>query len=105
MKKNFAILTLSLFLMITPLTEARAEGAADIGYAIGSGFGTLIYTPLKLASAVFMGFTGGISLMGTVLAGAEQQSIDFVKLGMSGDWWVAPKHLRGDEQFHFMEAP
>lgn len=91
--------------MITPLTEARAEGAADIGYAIGSGFGTLIYTPLKLASALFMGVTGGISLMGTVLAGAEQQSIDFVKLGMSGDWWVAPEHVRGTRAFHFMETP
>lgn len=105
MKKIFAILTLCLSLMIVPLTEVRAEGAADIGYAVGSGFGTLIYTPLKLASAVFMGVTGGISLMGTVLAGAEQHSIDFVKLGMSGDWWVAPDHLSGDRQFHFMEAP
>ena len=105
MKKYIAVIALGVSLSLAPLAGAQASAAADAGYYVGSGFGSLLYTPIKFASAIFMGVSGGLSLMGTVPAGAEQHSIDFVKLGMSGDWWISPDHLRGERPLQFMQAP
>ncbi len=63
----------------------------------------MIYTPIKFASALLLGITGGLSLMGTIPAGVEQKSIDIVKTGVSGDWWVSPEHLRGTRRFRFID--
>jgi hypothetical protein len=68
----------------------------------GSGFGSLLYTPIKFASALILGITGGLSLIGTVPTGSEKNSIDIVKLGISGDWWVSPDHVRGTTPLKFM---
>ncbi len=69
----------------------------------GSGFSSLIYTPMKFVSALLMGIGGGLSLIGTVPTGTEKNSIDIVKLGMSGDWWITPDHIRGTSPFNFIK--
>ncbi|MEE9424721.1 MAG: hypothetical protein V3V18_07045 [Methylococcales bacterium] len=75
--------------------------ASEIGYIAGSGFSSLIYTPLKFASALALGIPGALSLLGTVPANAEEQSIKIVKFGLSGDWWISPDHLSGTRPLRF----
>ncbi|MEE9412038.1 MAG: hypothetical protein V3V22_03190, partial [Methylococcales bacterium] len=93
--KLIALLALTCSLTLAPFSASQAVEASEAGYIVGSGFSSLIYTPIKFASALILGIPGGLSLMGTVPAGAEKHSIDIVKLGMSGDWWISPDHLRG----------
>jgi hypothetical protein len=88
------------------VSKASDDSAvADYLAIAGSGFSSLLYTPIKFASALILGITGGLSLIGTVPTGSEKNSIDIVKLGISGDWWVSPDHLRGTTPFNFMQSP
>jgi len=87
----------------TEVSKASNNTTADYLAIAGSGFGSLLYTPIKFASALILGITGGLSLIGTVPTGSEKNSIDIVKLGMSGDWWVSPDHVRGTTPLKFME--
>ncbi|MEE9424722.1 MAG: hypothetical protein V3V18_07050 [Methylococcales bacterium] len=88
-----------------PAEASKASnGSTVVDYLAiaGSGFGSLLYTPIKFASALILGITGGLSLIGTVPTGSEKNSIDIVKLGISGDWWVSPDHVRGTTPLKFM---
>lgn len=104
MKKIKEFITAVAFiftLTFTPTNTAHAADAAEIGYIVGSGFTSLIYTPIKGAYALLMGVTGGLSLMATLPANKHDISIDLVNLGIGGDWWVSPDHLRGVRNLHF----
>ncbi len=108
MKKLKKIVFSSLLissLSVAPLTATQASGVEEAGYITGSVFSSLLYSPIKLASAAILGVTGGLSLMGTVPTETEEHSVNIVKLGMSGDWWVSPEHLRGNDSLRFMEEP
>ena len=94
LNKRFVIFIFSCSLILSPFSISHAQAESNAGYIAGSGFSSLIYTPIKIASALLLGITGGLSLMGTIPAGAEQKSIDIVKTGMSGDWWISPEHLQ-----------
>lgn len=102
-KKHLILWLLCGTLTLSPIAISQARAETGVGYVAGSAFSSLIYTPIKFASALIMGIGGGLSLMGTIPAGAEQESIKIVKTGMSGDWWVSPEHLSGRRQFKFIE--
>ncbi|MCK5829197.1 MAG: hypothetical protein KAH20_02740 [Methylococcales bacterium] len=99
----FTVLGLIFILFFAPLktSHANENSGTDYGYIAGSGFTSLIYTPLKGAYALLMGVTGGLSLMATMPANKSDISLDLVNLGIGGDWWVSPDHLRGNRPLHF----
>ncbi|MEE9346065.1 MAG: hypothetical protein V3U88_10715 [Methylococcales bacterium] len=99
--KLIVLLALICSLTLAPINASQAMEASEIGYIAGSSIGSLIYTPIKFASALMLGIPGGLSLMGTAPVGAEKHSIDIVKLAMSGDWWISPDHFRGTKPFRF----
>lgn len=101
--KIFLLVTLASSLTLAPINSSHAVEASEVGYMAGSGFGSLIYTPIKFASALVIGIVGGLSLMGTVPADAQHHSVNIVKAGWSGDWWITPDHLRGEQSFEFMD--
>ena len=99
--KIIILFFLTCSLTLAPIRTSQAMEASDIGYIVGSGFSSLIYTPIKFASALALGIPGALSLLGTVPTNTEEQSINIVKLGLSGDWWISPDHLRGTRSFRF----
>ncbi|GEM_PF-3201211 len=103
--RNIIAYTFVLALILMPLNKGLAASASEVGYIAGSGFTSLIYTPIKFASALFLGIIGGLSLLGTVPAGVQDHSAAIVKTGYSGDWWISPSHLRGERPFIPIELP
>jgi len=72
--KILAPFVLTCLLTLAPLCTSQAMENSEIGYIAGSGFSSLIYTPLKFASALALRIPGALSLLGTVPANAEEQS-------------------------------
>ncbi len=100
-KRYLTIFGLICALFFTPINASHASDGSNIGYMVGSGFSSLLYTPIKGAYAIVMGVTGGLSLMATLPASRSDISLDLVNLGFGGDWWVSPDHLRGKRPLHF----
>lgn len=96
-----AALGLSIILTLLPLKASYASDVSNAGYIAGSGFSSLLYTPIKGAYALLMGVTGGLSLMATIPANKPSISLDLVNIGIGGDWWVSPNHLRGKVPLKF----
>ncbi|MEE9396949.1 MAG: hypothetical protein V3V31_08040 [Methylococcales bacterium] len=101
LKEFIPIVILTLTLILTPINVSHAVETSEMGYIAGSGFTSLIYTPIKGAFALLLGVTGGLSLMATVPANKSDISIELVNLGFGGDWWVSPDHLRGKRDLKF----
>ena len=92
---------LSTLLMFTPVQKSYAN-SDQVGWWIGAGFTSLLYTPVKTAFALLMGITGGLSMMGTVPSGDAEVSEQIVKWGMYGDWIIRPDHLQGYSPVNFV---
>jgi len=100
-KKIIKACFLSTLLMFTPVQKSYAN-SDQVGWWIGAGFTSLLYTPVKTAFALLMGITGGLSMMGTVPSGDAEVSEQIVKWGMYGDWIIRPDHLQGYSPVNFV---
>ena len=100
-KKIITACFLSTLLMFTPVQKSYAN-SDQVGWWIGAGFTSLLYTPVKTAFALLMGITGGLSMMGTVPSGDAEVSEQIVKWGMYGDWIIRPDHLQGYSPVNFV---
>jgi len=77
-KKIITALFLSTLLTFLPVQKSYAN-SDQVGWWIGAGFTSLLYTPIKTAFALLMGITGGLSMMGTVPSGDAGVSTQIVK--------------------------
>ncbi len=100
-KRIITAFFLSTLLMFTPVQKSYAN-SDEIGWWVGAGFTSLLYTPVKTAFALLMGITGGLSMMGTVPSGDTEVSEQIVKWGMYGDWIIRPDHLQGYSPVNFV---
>jgi hypothetical protein len=100
-KKIITACFLSTLLMFIPVQKSYAN-SDQVGWWIGAGFTSLLYTPVKTAFALLMGITGGLSMMGTVPSGDTEVSEQIVKWGMYGDWIIRPDHLQGYNPVNFV---
>ncbi len=91
------LLVLVLLGSSTPTWADSSTTAGDVAAAAGSGFGTLIYVPLKVTfcalGGIAAGFTAIVSLptAGKVAMGA-----------CGGSWIVTPNVVRGREPIKFV---
>ena len=92
---------LSTLLFFAPVQKSYAN-SDQVGWWIGAGFTSLLYTPVKTAFALLMGITGGLSMIGTVPSGDTDVSIQLVEWGMYGDWLIRPDHLQGHSPVQFV---
>ncbi len=100
-KRILTVFILSVFLLFIPVQKSYAD-TEQVGWWVGAGFTSLLYTPVKTAFALLMGITGGLSMMGTVPSGDTQVSTQIVKWGMYGDWIIRPDHLQGKSPVKFV---
>lgn len=100
-KRIMTVFIFSVFLLFSPVQKCYAN-SEQIGWWVGAGFTSLLYTPVKTAFALLMGITGGLSMMGTVPSGDTQVSAQIVKWGMYGDWIIRPDHLQGYSSVKFL---
>ena len=100
-KRIMTAFFLSILLTFLPVQKSYANDN-QVGWWIGAGFTSLLYTPVKTAFALLMGITGGLSMMGTVPSGDADVSTQIVKWGMYGDWIIRPDHLQGYSPVQFV---
>ena len=100
-KRIMTVFFLSIVLTFLPVQKSYANDN-QVGWWIGAGFTSLLYTPVKTAFALLMGITGGLSMMGTVPSGDADVSTQIVKWGMYGDWIIRPDHLQGYSPVQFV---
>ncbi|MFW5443409.1 MAG: hypothetical protein ACKE51_03760 [Methylococcaceae bacterium] len=101
LKRIITAFFLSILLMFAPVQKSYAN-AEPVGWWVGAGFTSLLYTPVKTAFALLMGITGGLSMMATVPAGDADVSSQIVRWGMYGDWLIRPDHLQGYSPVKFV---
>lgn len=92
---------LSTLLVFLPVQNSYANND-QVGWWVGAGFSSLLYTPVKTAFALIMGITGGLSMIGTVPSGDTQVSEQIIKWGIYGDWIIRPDHLQGHSPVNFV---
>jgi hypothetical protein len=100
-KRIITALFLSTLLFFLPVQKSFAN-TDQMGWWVGAGLSSLVYTPIKTAFALLMGITGGLSMMGTVPSGDTDVSAQIVKWGMYGDWIIRPDHLQGSSPVKFV---
>lgn len=100
-KRIMTVFFLSIVLTFLPVQKSYANDN-QVGWWIGAGFTSLLYTPVKTAFALLMGITGGLSMIGTVPSGDANVSTQIVKWGMYGDWIIRPDHLQGYSPVQFV---
>jgi len=100
-KRIITAFFLSTLLIFSSVQKSYAN-TEQMGWWVGAGFSSLLYTPVKTAFALIMGITGGLSMMGTVPSGDTYVSTQIIKWGIYGDWIIRPDHLQGYSPVKFV---
>ncbi len=81
-----------------PFSEHKASAKA--GLVAASVVSSAVYLPFKMAYAVLGGITSGLTYSVTLAKEAETANKIAVK-SFTGDWYIHPNILTGDEELNF----
>lgn len=91
---------LALVLALAPgLAAAKEEEPPNGWHTAGSAFGTLFYSPVKIAYAATGVLVGGLAWAWSF--GNKRVSRPIFKAALLGDYVVQPEHLSGAEKLAF----
>jgi len=77
--------------------DSNKSTAFEIGSAAGSGFGTMIYAPIKATFCVLGGIASGLT---AIVSPPTAGKVAMATCG--GSWTVTPDMMLGHERFEFV---